>query len=152
MTSIWRSISYSRAARTKRKLLTFLTSALVPKLLRAFEAHADVGVAAQRTLLHVAVGDAAVEQDLLEARQVLEGLVRGADVGLGDDLGQRRAAAVQVEIGARGGVGKAVVEALAGVLFHVQAGDADALRSLPSAVGTSIQPCSARGLSNCEIW
>ena len=42
---------------------------------------------------------------------------------------QRRAAAVQVEIGARGGVGKAVVQALAGVLFHVQARDADAFRA-----------------------
>src|ERR1035437_3521860 len=88
--------------------------------------HAYIGVATQRAFFHVAVRNAAVKQDFLEAREVLEGLVRGADIGLGDNLGQWRAAAVQVEIGARGGVDKAVVEALAGVLFHVQAGDADA--------------------------
>ena len=134
------------------KLLTFFTSALVPNFSCALGTDAHVGIAAQRTLFHVAVGDAGVEQDLLEPREVFEGLVGRADVGLADDLDQRRAAAVQVEIGARGGVGKAFVQALARVLFHVQAGDADSLLSTPSAVGTSIQPCSASGLSYCEIW
>jgi len=37
-----------------------------------------------------------------------------------------RAAAVQIEISVRGGVIEAFVEALAGILFHVQACDADA--------------------------
>ena len=92
-------------------------------------ADADIRVAAQRTLLHVAVGDAGVEQDLLQSRQVLEGLVGRADVGLADDLDQRRAAAVQVEIGVRGGVGKPLVQALARIFFHVHARDADLLRS-----------------------
>ena len=87
----------------------------------------NVRVAAQRALLHVAVADAGVEQNLLEAREVLEGLLGCADVGLGDDLDQRRAAAVEIDVGARGGVCKAVVDALAGVLFHVEAGDADGL-------------------------
>ncbi len=118
------------------------------ELLLAAGTDGDVGVAAERAFFHVAVGDAGVEEDLLEAGEVLVGLVGGADVGLGDDLDQRRAAAVEVDVGARGGVGEAVVEALAGVLFHVQAGDADALVLPFGASGTSIQPCSARGLSN----
>ena len=111
----------------KRKLLTFLTSALVPNFSCATRADADVGVAAQGAFLHVAVGDAGVEQDFLEAREVFVGFVGRADVGLGDDFDQRRAAAVEVDVGAGGGVGEAVMEAFAGVLFHVQAGDADAL-------------------------
>jgi len=92
----------------------------------ALEHDAYVGVAAEGTFFHVAVGDAGVEEDFFELGEVLEGLVGGTEVGLGDDLDQRRAAAVEVDVGAGGGVGKAVVEALAGVLFHVQAGDADA--------------------------
>ena len=56
------------------------------EFVRALEADADVGVAAQRTLLHVAVGDAGVEKDLLETGEVLEGLVCSANVGLGDDF------------------------------------------------------------------
>ena len=95
------------------------------EFLLASWADADVGVATQRTLLHVAVGDAGVEEDLLQSGQVLEGLVGRADVWLADDLDQRRAAAVQVEIGVRGRVGKPVVQALARILFHVHARDAD---------------------------
>ena len=110
----------------KRKLLTFLTSALVPNFSCAARADADVGVAAQRAFFHVAVAHAGVEHDFLEAREVFVGLVGRAHVGLADDFDQRRAAAVEVDVGARGGVGEAVVEAFAGVLFHVEAGDADA--------------------------
>src|ERR1035441_4128591 len=176
MTSIWRSISYSRAARTKRKLFTFLTSTLAPKrsapsdrkrfltdaaaglndfdlafdlilessadkaeavyvfdfdlsaeALRAFKTDTYIRVTSERAFFHVAVGDLGVEQNFFQTREVLEGFIGRADVGFADDLGERRAAAVQVEIGARGGVGKAVVEAFAGVFFHVQAGNADAL-------------------------
>ncbi len=97
------------------------------EFVRALQSDADVGVAAQRSLLHVAVGDAGVEENFFQAREVFEGFVGGADVGLGDNLNQRSSAAVEVEIGAGSGVGKPVVEALAGVFFHVQPGDADAL-------------------------
>ncbi len=97
------------------------------ELLLAAGADADVGVAAEGAFLHVAVADGGVEEDLLEAGEVFVGLVGGADVGLGDDLYKWCPAAVEVDVGARGGVGEAVVDALAGVLFHVQAGDADAL-------------------------
>jgi hypothetical protein len=59
------------------------------------------------------------------------GFLGGAQVGLADDLDERRAAAVQVEIGMLVGVGKAVVQALARVFFQVHAGNAD----LPRAAG-----------------
>ena len=73
---------------------------------------------------------AGVEEDFLEAGEVLEGFIGGAEVGLGDDFDERGAAAVEVDVGAGGGVGEAVVEALAGVFFEVQARDADALQYL----------------------
>ena len=117
----------------------------------SLEHDADVGVAAQAAFFHVAVADAGVEQDFLEPREVVEDLVGRAQVGLRDDFNQRRAAAVEVDVGARGGVGKAVVEALAGVFFHVQTRDADGLGGR-SASSTVSRPPSAMGLSNCEIW
>ena len=86
----------------------------------------DVGVAAEGALFHVAVGDAGVEEDFLEAGEVLVGLVGGAEVGLGDDFDEGCAAAVEVDVGAGRRVGEAVVDGLAGVLFHVEAGNADA--------------------------
>ena len=89
------------AARMKRKLFTFFDFGFGAELLLASRPHAHIGIAAQRALFHVAVGDAGVEQDFLESREVFEGFVGGADVGLADDLDQRRAAAVQVEIRAR---------------------------------------------------
>jgi hypothetical protein len=135
----------------KRKLLTFFTSALVPNFSAPFEHHAHVGVAAQRTLFHVAVGDAGVEQNLLQPREVLEGLVGRADVGLAHDLHQRRAAAVQVEIRARAESAKPscrLLPASSSMCSRVMPMRFDP----PSSVGTSIHPCSAIGLSNCEIW
>ena len=113
----------------KAEAVQVLHFGLGAEALRASETDTYIGITTKRTLLHVAVRDAAVEQDFLEAGEIFEGLVGGANVGLGDDLGQRRATAVQVDISAGGGVRESLVETLAGVLFHVQAGDADALCS-----------------------
>ena len=44
------------------------------------------------------------------------------------------AAAVEVDVGFGDGVGVAIVQAFAGVFFHVQAGDADALDGAGGAV------------------
>ena len=104
-----------------------LNFGLGAELFGIFEHHADVGVAAQRTFLHVAVRNARVEQDFFQLGEVLEHFVSGAQVGLGDDFYQRCAAAVEIDVGACGGVGEAIVETLAGVFFHVQARDADPL-------------------------
>ena len=96
--SICRSISYSSAARIKRKLFTFFTSALVPNSFAPLQPHAHIRIAAQRALFHVAVGHAGVEQNLLQPRQVLKRFVGSANIRLAHNLHQRRAAAVQIEI------------------------------------------------------
>ena len=50
-------------------------------------------------------------------------------------------------------VGKAFVQALAGVFFEMHAGDADFFRCSPRFWPLiSMNPCSASGLSYCEIW
>ena len=51
-------------------------------------------------------------------------LFGAADIGFGDDLHQRRAGAIQVNAG---GAGIALVQRLAGILFQMRAGHADAL-------------------------
>ena len=64
---------------------------------RADRADGDVGVAAQRALLHVHVADAELAQRLAQQLQPVARLLGRVDVGLGDDLRQRRAAAVVVD-------------------------------------------------------
>ena len=97
------------------------------ELFRALQAHAHVGVAAQMSLLHIASGDLNVLQHLLDLGQVCMRFVGAADVGLADDLNQRRAAAVEIHVGIAVGVLEAVVNALARVVLHVDPRDADAL-------------------------
>ena len=58
----------------------------------------------------------------------LRGVGGRPQVGLGDDLDERHAAAVVVDVGLAIGVGEPFVQRLAGVLFHVDARDADACR------------------------
>ncbi len=77
-------------------------------------------------LFHVAGGDLDELQRLLDLGQICVGLVGAAHVGLADDLDQRRAAAVEIDVGVAVGILEAVVNALAGVVFHVDAGHADA--------------------------
>ncbi len=132
-TSICRAISYSIAFCRKRNELRFLTSALVPSVVCALRAHRHVGVAAQAALFHVAVVDAEPDEDARAAvSKKCGGLGRRAQVRLGDDLDERHAGAVEVDVGLAIGVGKALVQRLAGVLFHVDARDARCARG-PSA-------------------
>ena len=126
--SICRSISYSSAFCRKRNEFRFLTSAFVPSAVVAGRTHRHVGVAAQAALLHVAVVDAEPHEDRAQAAEELRGVGRRPQVGLGDDLDERHAAAVEVDVGLAIGVGKPLVQRLAGVLFHVDARDADARR------------------------
>ena len=56
------------------------------------------------------------------------GLVGAAQVRLADDLDEGSAAAVEIDIGVAAGIRKAVVDALAGVVLHVDARHADSLR------------------------
>ena len=105
----------------KRIELTFLISQRVPSSVAGL-AHRDVDVGAQVALLHVAVAGAEVAQDGAELGDVGLRLLGRAQVGLGDDLHQRHAGAVEVDVGV---LGVLVVDRLAGVLLQVQPLDAD---------------------------
>ena len=96
-----------------------------------------VGVAAEAALFHVAVADLQVAQDRPQLAQVLAGGFRAADVRLADDFHQGNPGAIQVDP-ADGPV--RVVNELAGIFFHVNTGDANALglavqRDVQIAVG-----------------
>ena len=75
----------------------------------------DVGVAAERALLHLAVGDAEVAERQPQLLEAAAGVGRAADLGLGDDLQQRDARAVQVDLREPAGA----VRQLAGVFLEV---------------------------------
>ena len=68
------------------------------------------------------------DEDLAQAAEELAGLGRRAQVGLGHDLEQRHAAAIEIEVGAPIGISKAFVQGLARVLLEMRAGDADPAR------------------------
>jgi len=87
--------------------------------------HADVGIAAQGALLHIAVAHAGVEDDFLQAGEVLVGFVGGGNIRLTDNFNQGNAGAVQVDGGFLSGIGKALMQALARVFFEMKACDAD---------------------------
>ena len=88
---------------------------------RAGAAHGDVDVGAQRTLLHVAVAGADVAQDRPQLRNIGARLLRRTQVGLGDDLHERDAAAIEIDVafGRR-----KIMQRLAGVLLEMQTLDA----------------------------
>ena len=84
---------------------------------------------AQRSLLHACVGDAERDDRLAKELEEALGLLGRADVGLGDDLDQRRAAPVEVDqrplradLAARAA---ADVDGLRRVLLQVRADEAD---------------------------
>ncbi len=120
------------------------------ELFLAAGTHADVGIAAQGAFFHVAVADAGVEDDLFQASQIFVGFVGRGEVGLADDFDQGDAGAIEIDGRFFFGIGETFVQALAGVFFEVDAGDADFL--LAASEGTSMKPNSASGLSYCEIW
>ena len=87
-------------------------------------AHRHVGVAAEAALLHIAVADADPGHDLVQLARIGHGLVAGTDVGLGHDLEQRRARAVEVDAALADEV---FVQRLAGVFLEVGAHQAHGL-------------------------
>src|SRR2546425_1837163 len=93
---------------------------------RAAQADADVSIAAERAFFHVAIANASVEEDLAERGEVGMGLFGRAHVGLGDDFGERGAAAVVIHIRLSGGLREAFVKVFCGVVFGMEARDADA--------------------------
>ena len=115
-----------------------LDFSLGAELLLPDRAHADVGVAAQGAFFHVAVADAGVQDDLLQAGQVFPSFVGRRNVGLADDLDQRHAGAIKVDGGPVGAVVQAIVQALAGVFFHVQAGNTDSFLAATGATDLDV--------------
>ena len=93
---------------------------------------------AQAALLHVHVGDAELADRLAQQPRPLARLGGAAQVGLGDDLDQRRAAAVEVDQRGAGAVDPARladVDQLRRVLLEVGAVDADVAE--PAGAGRS---------------
>jgi len=78
------------------------------------------------SLLHIARGGAYELQPLLHLRQIRIRFVGAAHVRLADDLNQRSAGAIEVDIRIAIRIAEPVVDALAGIVFHVHARDADA--------------------------
>ena len=100
-----------------------------PELVRPVGPHRHVGVHAQRSLLHLRVGDAELDDRLPEKLQEPLGLLRGVDVRRGDDLHERRPAAVVVDervVGTTDPAGPAAdVDVLRRILLEVRADDPD---------------------------
>ena len=115
-------------------------------------ANRHVRVAAQAPLLHVAVVHAQPDDNLPELLEERRRFLGGAHVRLAHNLDERHAGAVVVEIRPPIGIGKALVERLAGILFHVDAREADVLggrgaaeaRRFGSPVGANLEAAAER--------
>jgi hypothetical protein len=118
--------------------------------LLSHRAQRDVRVAAQAALLHVAVRDAEPAHQPAQRGQVGEGLVGRAQRGLGHHLGERHAAAVEVEAGLLAVAVLLGVRRLARVLLQVDARDRDRPRRLGRADVERAAGDDRR--SYCEIW
>ncbi len=96
-----------------------------------FGADGNVDIAAQRAFLHFAVGNPDVPQDHLKGLHILLHFVDAAQIGFRDNLDQRNAAAVIVDVGVA-----AVMNQLARIFLDVDAVEADpaAVRELHPAV------------------
>ncbi len=68
-----------------------------PQLVRAGRPHGHVGVDAERPLLHLRIRDPELDDRLAQELEEPLGLLRRMDVGRGDDLDERRPAAVVVD-------------------------------------------------------
>ena len=87
----------------------------------------DVRVAAEAPLLHVAVADIEVDDDLLQFREVVIRLLAGADVGLRHDLDQRDPGAIEIDAGGGDPFLAFRMERFPRVLLEVDPDEADSL-------------------------
>ena len=97
---------------------------LRPKLLLSCGAHTDIHVRPHVPLFQVAVAHARIHEALFERLKIGHRLVRRGQIGLGHDLHQRRAAAVEIHSAEPG-----IVVDLRRILLQVNVVDADALRT-----------------------
>ncbi len=100
-----------------------------PELARAGRANGDVGIDAQRPLLHLGVRDPELDDRLAEKLQEPLRLLRGVDVGRRDDLDERCASAVEVDervVGSSDPPGASThVHGLRRILLEVRTDDPD---------------------------
>ncbi len=96
-----------------------------PERRRAGGPHRYVRVAAEAALFHVAVVDAEPYENRPKTGEEPGGIGRRAQIRLGDDLDERHAAAVVVDVRLAPRVRKSLVQGLAGIFLHVHARDAD---------------------------
>src|SRR5258705_12941949 len=82
--------------------------------------HRDVGVDPQTALLHVAIGNADVLEQLLQGLEVRARFRRRTQIGATDDLDERHARTIEID---RGRFGEPIVNGLAGVFLDVQPDD-----------------------------
>ena len=120
----WRSISNAIARSTERNEFMFLTSTRVPNASVPRGPERDVRLDAKLAALHVRIGRADRAQQELELLGVAPRLLGGADVGLGDDLHERHAGAVEVDEAEPLARRALAVHELGRVLLEVRAGDA----------------------------
>ena len=94
--------------------------------LRAGPAQGDIGVAAQAPLFHPAGADLDRLQDCAKARKEDAGLLWRPQVGFGDDLHQRHAAAIEIDETITNLSALLRVDEPAGIFFQVYPADPDA--------------------------
>ena len=92
------------------KRVEILDLDLGAEILGPAQAHADVGVTAERTFFHVAITHTSIEKDLAKRGEVSIGLVGRAHVRLGNNFAKGRAAAIEVHVGFIAGLRQAFVE------------------------------------------
>ena len=122
--AVWRSISALMPCIRKRNEFMFLSSVLVPSSSVPLGRMETLASQRSEPSSMFTSRDAELAQRHAQQRQPLARLLGGAEVGLGDDLGQRRAAAVEVDDARRRAVDAArlaEVDELRGVLLEVDA-------------------------------
>ena len=93
----------------------------------AFRHNGNVGIAAETAFLHFAVADIRVFQNRLQLLHIRAGFRGAAHIRFGYNLNQGYAGAVIVNCRRIGSAdGQAAVHQLAGIFFHMDAGDTDA--------------------------
>ena len=88
----------------------------------------DVCVAAQTTLVHVAVANIDVLENLFEPLQIFLRFGGRAYVRVSHDFNKRRTAAIEIDMRVAIGVRESFVERLSRVFFHVDSLDPDSPR------------------------
>ena len=111
--------------RRKRNEFRFFTSAFVPNFSAPFS-RTETFASQRRCPFSMSQVETSMYCSLcFRSGKVRVRFFGAAHVRLADDLDQRRAGPVQVDVGVAIGIAEALMQALAGIIFHVDARDAD---------------------------